>query len=113
MPSMLSEILSDNLAPQPDMELVGDSTADGSLLGAVRRSQADVVIVARDDGQGTGYDDVLYGCARLKVIEISGQGRSGSLYELQPHSLALGELSPLRLMDAIRAAARPAPRPQP
>jgi len=110
---MLTEILADSLAPQPDMELVDDSVADGSLLGAAQRSHADVVIVARDDGEGAGYDDVLYGSSRLKVIEISGQGRSGSLHELRPRRLALGELSPLGLVDAIRAAALPAAGLQP
>jgi len=113
MPSMLTEILADTLAPQPDMELVGDSATDGGLLGAAQRSHADVVIVTRDDGEGAGYDDVLYGCSRLKVIEISGRGREGSLHELRPRSLTLGELSPLGLVDAIRAAALPAAGLQP
>jgi hypothetical protein len=38
------------------------------------------------------------------VIEISGEGRYGALYELRPRRIALGELSPPRLIDAVRTS---------
>lgn len=110
---MLLNIITDTLAPQPDMDIVGEDPMAASLLDAAERSNADVVILARHGEGDGGYDELLYGCSRLKVIEIFGEGRYGSLHELRPRRVPLGEMSPPRLVDVIRAAASPAAGPHP
>jgi hypothetical protein len=42
---------------------------------------------------------------RIKVLEILDEGRYGSLCEMRPRRVALGEMSPLRLLEAIRGSA--------
>ena len=109
MPSMLLDIIADTIAPQPDMDIVGEGAMGTSLLDAAERTNADIVILARGgDADDEDYDELLYGCPRLKVLEIFGEGRYGSLYELRPRRVPLGELSPPRLVGAIRGSTRPA-----
>jgi chemotaxis response regulator CheB len=103
MPSMLLDIISDAIAPHPDMDIVGKGAKAATLFEAAERTNADVVILVRKGvAENEGYDELLYRHSRLKVIEISGEGHYGSLYELRPRHLPLGEMSPPRLVDAIR-----------
>jgi hypothetical protein len=43
---------------------------------------------------------------RVKVLAVAGDGRRVFLHELRPQTVALGEVSPAGLIDAIRAAMR-------
>jgi DNA-binding NarL/FixJ family response regulator len=108
---MLRSILADIIGPQPDMEIVGNSATTTSLAEAAEREDADIVILARDSAaQGEEYVEVLCGHSRPKVIEISSRGRYGSLYELRPCQVPLGEMSPRRLLEAIRGSLGAVPR---
>jgi hypothetical protein len=111
MPSMLLDIITDAIAPQPDMDVVDHGATAATLLEAAERTDADVIILARNGAATTeDYDELLYGRRHLKVIEIFGEGRYGSLYELRPRRLSLGEMSPSQLVDVIRGSAAPAAR---
>ncbi|MBB2948506.1 hypothetical protein FB565_008289 [Actinoplanes lutulentus] len=37
----------------------------------------------------------------LRVLVVEDDGRTGSLWELRPHRIALGELSPQQLIEAV------------
>jgi hypothetical protein len=103
MPKMLSDILSQIVVSMPDMTLV-DRIVDGKdLLAAVRLTRANVVLAERgaDDERET-YASLLYRRPRLKIIAVAGDGSTGSLYELLPQRIALGELSADALGSAIR-----------
>ena len=106
---MLMDIIGNIVASQPDMEIVGSVARGRSLLRAADRSRADVIVLARNDPGEGQHDELLYAHCRLKVIEIGREGRQGSLYELRPSRLSLGELSPAVLLQAIRAPAAAAP----
>lgn len=111
MPSMLLNIITDTIAPQSDMDIVGSGTVEPSLLETAEKTDADVVILARGGAaESQNYDELLHGRPRLKVIEILEAGRSGSLHEMQPHHMPLGELSPRHLVDVIRGSVGAAAR---
>jgi len=102
---MLLNIIADTIAPQSDMDIVGRGAAGASLLETAERTDADVVILARDGAaESQNYDALLHGRPRLRVIEILEAGRSGSLHEMQPHHMPLGELSPRHLVEVIRGS---------
>ena len=106
---MLLNIITDSIAPQPDMEIVGQGAAPASLAETAESTNADVVIVASDGvAEDDEYDEILYGHSRRKVLRIFGQGRHGSLYELRPCHIPLGEMSLPRLLDSIRGSLGPA-----
>jgi DNA-binding NarL/FixJ family response regulator len=102
---MLRSIIADTIATQPDMQIVGNGLTAAGLAKAAESTNADVVILASDGLAGDEEsNEILYGRSRPKVIEISDQGRNGSLYELRPCRVPLGEMSPPRLLETIRGA---------
>jgi hypothetical protein len=105
MAPMLVDIVANIVAAQPDMDIVSGVEGETNLLKAATCSNADVVILSRKFPVESEYDELLYSRSHLKVIEITGNGRDGSLYELRPHRVPLGEMSPTGLLDAIRASA--------
>ncbi len=103
---MLADIVQRVLSSQADLEVVG-VVDRGTLEGAVDRKEPEVVIVGLQADEGPRrYDAVLCARPRLKLLALSGDGREGVLYELRPHAEPLGEISPQRLIDAIRLAVR-------
>jgi chemotaxis response regulator CheB len=103
---MLHDIITDTIAPQPDIDIVGKGMTEMDLLDAAEQTNADIVITVRNAAtEGKDYDDLLYRHGRIKVLEISAEGGYGSLCEMRPRRVALGEMSPLRLLEAIRGSA--------
>jgi hypothetical protein len=43
---------------------------------------------------------------QLRILVVEGDGRTGSLWELRPHRIDLGELSPQQLIRAVTTPAR-------
>jgi hypothetical protein len=102
MPSLLLDILHHVVELTPDMTIVGH-TADSDLAGAARRARADVVLVGEEARPETPeYGALLQARPGLKLLAISNDGKSGTLYEMRPHKITLGEISAETLRDAIR-----------
>ena len=83
------------------MEIVGEVRA-GQLPDAVAERQADVLVIGVDDPRLA--ERLLPRRPRLKVFAVADQGRACALYELRPHRIEFGEVSPDELVEAIRAA---------
>lgn len=103
MPPLLLEMLRDAIAPQGDMEIVGTAADEPNLGALLENTEADVVVVKRDGAlKRNAVNELLYQRPRLRVFEIVDRGRRGLLHEMRPRRVALGEVSPQRLIDAIR-----------
>jgi hypothetical protein len=103
MPPLLLDMLHHVVASEPDMTVVG-RVGEADLLAAARRTRADVVLVgqkAKDEREQYGH--LLLRRPRLKVLAIARDGRTGSLYELRPRRIPLGEMSADALRRAIRS----------
>ena len=107
---MLREIVTSAAAGREDMQVVGTPETRESLLMAVGRTAADVVILGltrEEEARAEdvhAYDVLLYTYPRLKVLAVTGSGRHAILYELRPHRTALGNVSPEALLAAVRSA---------
>ena len=67
---------------------------------------AQVAIVGLSSDTMTAmYDDVLFENPRLRLLAVTGDGRSAVTYELRPHKTPLGDASADTLLGAIRGAA--------
>ena len=109
MRGMMSEIVSDILRSQPDIDVTDD--VSGDWVAAAREGEPDVVILEHPDRPDvTAVEPMLAARPKLKVLAITNQGRRSFLYELRPYELALGQLSPAALIDAVRGSLVP---PQP
>jgi DNA-binding NarL/FixJ family response regulator len=102
LPQMLNDIVRATIAEQPDLEVVAEVGCEGDLAYAVADHDADLVIA--DPSCTDGAIERLVGPrSRLRLLEVQASGRRSCLSELRPHRVALGEISPARLLEAIRA----------
>jgi hypothetical protein len=95
LPRMLHEIIRTTLEEQPDMEVV-DTTGSASDIDT---TNIDVVISGHG---GLLAPRVLRQRAGIRVFALSASGKESLLFELRPHRIALGEVSPAQVVAAIR-----------
>jgi len=102
VPPLLVDILRHIVASEPDMTVVG-RVGDGDLFAAAQRTGADVILIGQKANDNREqYNDLLLRQARLKVLTIADDGKTGSLYELRPQRIPLSEVSADVLCAAIR-----------
>ena len=107
MPRILCDILADVLSAEPDMEVVGVLSGRGKLRATVAKTRADVVVLALGDSRlPEDCGRLLRAHPRIRVLGVTSEGRRGFLFGLRPLKASLGELSPQRLVNAIRTTDR-------
>jgi hypothetical protein len=97
MSRMLREIVRGVLAAENDLLVVGEMPEAVELETAVDRSGATLVILSGDDDAGDDHWDLLERRPSVRVLALTADGRR--------ISMPLGELSPARLVAAVRGAA--------
>jgi len=111
LPPMLSGIVKDTVSSQPDMAVVAEFSERSALLHALKTGGGDVVIVGtKEPDEPSVPIHVLAACPHIKVLMLETQGRRAALYELRPQRRSLGDVSPRRLIEAIRQQGRVAVR---
>ncbi len=104
---MLAEIITDVVAGEPDMEVVGDIDKYNELLPATRTTSADAVIIGLDDGELPDVcQELLDERPRVTFLGVHGGGRHAFIYALRPQRVPMGEVSPADLVEGIRNASR-------
>lgn len=107
MPRILRELIDGAIGETADMAVVGTVEAPERVASSLERTKADVLIIGTPgDADSVQLQSLLYTQPRLRLVTIGGDGRSTALHELRPFTIALGDVSPDVLLDAIRASAR-------
>lgn len=102
---MLGEIIRSLLVAEPDIEIVGELADPHSLAEAVEEHRARVLILGTKQGRVPDSCRALVDDRpRLRLLAVSEDARDTTLFELRPYEVALGELSPERLLGAVRSA---------
>jgi hypothetical protein len=102
MPRLLRDIVEGAIVGQPDMELVAGEVP----MPAPRSDSPDVAVVGtRDPGNTAEPLALLMEWPRSRVLMVATSGLETVLYDLRAHRTALGPMSPLTLVQAIRRAA--------
>ena len=104
MPPLLREIVREAIVAEPDLAVVAEHAGDVDVREAVDRDAADFVIVGSDAAAHDDLRSLVGAGARLRALELQGDGREGVLYELRPHRVSLGDVSPATLLRTIRTA---------
>jgi DNA-binding NarL/FixJ family response regulator len=103
VPPLLVDILHHIVASESDMAIVG-RISDGDLFAAAQATGADVILIGQGTKEnGEQYEELLLKQPRLKVLTVADDGKTGSLYELRPQRISLGEVSAGVLCAAIRS----------
>jgi chemotaxis response regulator CheB len=105
LPQLLRDIVVDALSSEPDMELVAETPTPGDLGCLVESASPDLAIVACERSELGRLGRLIHG-SPVTLIAITDEGRRGSLYELCPREVDLGELSPRVLVNVIRQVAQ-------
>jgi len=106
MPQMLRQIIRQTLARDPRFVIVGEYTEHVAIDLAVNRSKADFVIMGSAVFESRAVRDrLLEEGPQVRVLAVGPDGAQTTLYELQPHEVALGELSPEHLASVMAGAA--------
>lgn len=114
MPQVQVDLARSLVSRQSDLLLVEASAYQG-LERAIVESRADVLLVdvQHEDARQLPdrYQRALRHHPRLAVLAVEADAREGSLWELVPRRMRLGEVWPSRLVEAIRDVARRRTRP--
>jgi DNA-binding NarL/FixJ family response regulator len=104
VPPLVRDVLAHAIDDEADLELVADvANGEGARFGP---SAPDVVICAlRAHQDASCVMPTLWRWPRCRLLLIAVDGET-SLYRLVCQSTPLGELSPVEIVDAIRAAVR-------
>jgi DNA-binding NarL/FixJ family response regulator len=102
LPGILLGVLR-QILDQPDLEVVGVVEDPAMVLGTVERTSADVVVLGEDGDSAGVAARVVERHPGVNVLAVTPDARQAFLYRLRPTRTALGELSPDRLLTAIRA----------
>jgi DNA-binding NarL/FixJ family response regulator len=103
MSPLLREIVRETLACEPDLDVVAEHEAAVDVREVVERDRADFVIVGSDADAADGVRSVVSADRGVRALELHSDGKESVLYELRPHRVSLGEISPAALLRTIRA----------
>jgi len=102
MPPLLREIVRETLAREPDLDVVAEYPAGVDVRRAVDESDAEFVIIGADATARASVASVVGAQRGTRAIEVQSDGEESVLYELRPHRVSLGEISPETLLMTIR-----------
>jgi len=102
MPKMLREIIRDFSERDPALDIVGVLDGSTDLPATAARLGAAVVVMGSAAGSRSTISALLQARPSTRVLTIADDAGQVMLYRLMPEEVALGELSPARLIEAIK-----------
>ena len=109
MPPLLGDIVRETLARHEDVEVLADVETPSEVAAAVDRTSADVAVLGMSASGARDttvlMQSLLTNHPRLTVIALASDGRSGYVCQLEPRTIAIDDISPSALVDAIRSNA--------
>jgi len=106
LPRMLRDLLQVLLDGRPEIVFVGHVSKVERALAAVAATQANVVVFPVSDGEDAdGVGRLLREPPRFKLLALSDAARRGVVYEIDPSSSLIEELTAETLLDAVGARA--------
>ena len=105
VPHLVRDVLEHVIVAQPDMALLQER-ARPSRSGGAEFAPDVVILGARRPRDSERVAAVLGDWPTTQVLQITVDGHEAAVYRLEIRGTELGELSPIELIDAIRAAVR-------
>jgi hypothetical protein len=103
MSRLLGDLVKGIVASADEAAVVAELDNETGLESAVESTRANFVIAALDEhALSEPYLSLFEHRPLVKVLAIAGDGDTGSLWELRPDRVALGEVCPASLLTALR-----------
>jgi DNA-binding NarL/FixJ family response regulator len=107
MPRLMADIVAAGVEPHRDLRIVGSLESVSELASQARRTRPDVLVLGLDGSDLPRECDELFADRpHMRILGVEANGGEVGLYELRPHRVALGSLSPAELARSILSAAR-------
>jgi hypothetical protein len=104
---LLGEIVLDALASEKGLRVLGVVESEEELLDLCDRVQPDVVVDAAADTEVEAMGQrVLMRFPSIRLFALAADGLKTSLFELRPHKVEMGQLSPRDLARVVREGVR-------
>jgi hypothetical protein len=105
MPAMVRGILEETFASQHDMTLVGDAEAEATMSATVSAHNPDILVVGMThDEWASEFISLFIDHPRLHILAIGEDARAAMMQELYIKRWRIAELSPMAIVDAVRAS---------
>jgi len=101
MPRMLRDIVRAVAEQDPSLEIVGEVPWESDLTATASSYDAAVIVAGARASSAPAIGELLEARPRTRVLTIAADGAQSILYRLSPEAVALGDLSPSRLLQAI------------
>lgn len=105
MPGLLLDIVRETLSGVDDIEVVENARGDDPAGAIGRLDAATLVWCCRLPPRESTVRELLYVHPGLRILAVVGEGRRGLMHELVPQTSVLREISPQRLLSAVRGRA--------
>jgi DNA-binding NarL/FixJ family response regulator len=105
MPRMLHDLVRRVIEDAPDLDVVGEVPGTADVSDTAERTGAQLVVTGSDDALESGWRDVLERSPGLRIVSVVDDGRDAHLYEMRPHRVLLGAISPEALLEVLRGSA--------
>jgi hypothetical protein len=105
LPRIVSEFVRAALSVDPTARLVADLGRGDDLLAAVAQTKGKIAVVGGTSLTEEEIAAVLRSHPDARVLELVDDGRETFLYELRPHRIRLGQVSPRSLVHWLRSPA--------
>lgn len=103
LPLLLGDLIARIVDTEPDLAIVGTVSDENVLSATLDQTGARVLVVGMTGADlPSAVGDLLFDYPGLRLVGISAEGHRGFLYELRPHAVALGEISPQLLVSIAR-----------
>jgi hypothetical protein len=99
---ILHDVIRGIVEVQQDMAVVGDLERADDLQSTIAETGPAFVIWGVQDDVSEFYPEFLHEWPEVRVLAVEGEGRQSFLWEMRPTRAPLGELSPGRLIAALR-----------
>jgi len=99
---MLRDIVSEIIAAEAGLRLLGEFPASVGLTEPVRRTGANVVVTTLDVATPDRVVGLLRDLPSVRVVGIADDGVGGELYECRPHTTLMAEVSRDSLVATMR-----------
>ena len=108
-PKMISDVIRNIIAHQPDMTMVGEVIDPIRLLYAIRETSVDVVIMTpiKANGEPKICSHLMAEHPSLIIVALSAKGEAAYLYQLSVPKLRIDDPSGQSILVAIREALLP------
>ena len=103
-PKLLSEVIRNMIAHQPDMEVVGEVLDPLQLLRISGQIAVDAIIITplKSNGDSKICEQLLAAYPHLKIVTLSAKGEAAYLYQSGMSMVCIKEPSGPIILDAIR-----------